>query len=102
MTILELQHIFDSKRRTNKRDAQEKATYYYRLADLIGMSVGRIHSSSNTFPPISDIFPELFDSEEIQEQLQAKKDELSAARFKQFAQSFNKKFTDKKEEANNS
>lgn len=62
----------------------------YNLADMVGRSVARAFTSKNTFPPISEFFPALFDSETEQEKLQEKKDELSALRFRQFAQSFNK------------
>lgn len=43
-------------------------------------------------PDISEVFPTLFDSEEAKQRKQEKKAELSALRFKQFAQSFNQKF----------
>lgn len=98
MTLPELQAMFDSYHRVQKIKAQEQATYDYRLANMIGWSVGRAFNSANKFGPISDYFPELFDSEEIQEQIQVKKDELSAIRFKQFAQSFNKKFLEEKKD----
>lgn len=65
------------------------------LADLIGKSVGRIYNSANVMPDISEVYPSLFDSVEIQEKKQENKDELSALRFKLFAESFNKKFEDK-------
>lgn len=67
------------------------------LADLIGKSVGRIYNSANVMPDISEVYPSLFDSVEIQEKKQENKDELSALRFKLFAESFNKKFEDKGE-----
>ena len=43
-------------------------------------------------PDISVVYPTLFDSKEIEEQKAIKKAELSAARFKQFANAFNNKF----------
>ena len=92
MTIAELNRFVESKKRIQKREAQEKASYDYILADLIGRSVARIHSSAATYPRLSDAYPALFDSEVVEEKLQEKKDELSALRFKQFANSFNKKF----------
>lgn len=92
MTLAEIVRFIESRKRVMKIDAKEKATFYYTLADLIGRSVARIHSSSNQMPKIADVFPSLFDSEEIEEKLQEKKDELSALRFKQFTQSFNRKF----------
>lgn len=77
-----------------KEQQQIKATFDYALADLIGRSVARLYNSSNHMPEISEVFPTLFDSEEIKQRKQEKQVELSALRFKQFAQSFNKKFNE--------
>lgn len=75
-----------------RAQAQEKASFDYILADLIGKSVARIYSSSNSIPEISEVYPSLFDSKEIQEKRQAQKAELSALRFKLFAKSYNDRF----------
>lgn len=91
MTLAEVIREIESYKRIEKRKAQEKASFDYILADLIGRSVSRIHSSSNHLPKLAEIYPSLFEAEEIEEQIQQKKDELSAIRFKQFAQAFNKK-----------
>ena len=92
MTIAELDRLIESKKRIQKREQQDKASFDYILADLIGRSVARLYSSSARMPEISAAYPTLFDSEEIQEKKQEKKNELSALRFKQFAQAYNKKF----------
>ena len=92
MTIAELDRLIERKKRIQKREQQDKASFDYILADLIGRSIARLYSSSAHMPEISEAYPTLFDSEEIQEKKQEKKDELSALRFKQFAQSYNKKF----------
>lgn len=92
MTIAELDRLIESKKRIQKREQQDKASFDYILADLIGRSMARLYSSSARMPEISAAYPTLFDSEEIQEKKQEKKDELSALRFKQFAQAYNKKF----------
>lgn len=92
MTIGELQRAFQSKRRVEKLRATEQASFDYILADLVAKSISRIVSSSATMPEIGEVYPTLFDSKEIQEKKQEKKNELSALRFKQFAQSFNAKF----------
>ena len=92
MTIAELERLIESKKRIQKREQQDKASFDYILADLVGRSIARIYSSSTRMPEISAAYPTLFDSEEIQEKKQEKKDELSALRFKQFAQAYNKKF----------
>lgn len=92
MTLAELERALASKRRMIKAQAQEKASFDYLLADLIGKSVARIHSSANHMPEISEVYPSLFDSKEIQEKRQAQKAELSALRFKLFAKSYNDRF----------
>lgn len=92
MTLAELERALASKRRMLKAQAQEKASFDYLLADLIGKSVARIYSSANTVPEISDVYPSLFDSKEIQEKRQEQKAELSALRFKLFAKSYNDRF----------
>ena len=92
MTLAELIRLIDSKRRIQKREAQEKASSDYILADMVGRSIARITSSANVFPHISQFYPNLFNTEEMEEKIQEKKDELSVLRFKQFAQSYNKKF----------
>lgn len=92
MTIGELTRAFKSLQRVEKQRAREKAIFDYNLADMVGRSMARLYSSTATMPDISEIYPSLFDSVEIQQQRQAKQAELSALRFKQFAQSFNKRF----------
>lgn len=92
MTIAELERATASKVRMQKQRAQEQATYDYILADLVGKSVSRIYNSANHMPDISEAYPSLFDSQEIEQKKQEQKAKLSAARFKQFAQSFNQNF----------
>ena len=92
MTLGEVIRAIESRTRTMKSQAKERAAFDYKLADLIGRSVARIHSSANKMPEIHEVYPSLFDSVEIQEQRKTKRDELSALRFKQFASSYNKKF----------
>ena len=92
MTLAEIVRHIESKQRIQKMEAKDKAMFDYVLADLIGKSISRIYSSSATYPTIDEVFPTLFEKEQIEEQKQMKKDELSAIRFRQFAESFNKKF----------
>lgn len=92
MTIGELKRVFASISRAEKRKAKEQAIFDYNLADVIGRSIGRYFASSNKMPDISEVYPTLFDSAEMLEKRQEKQAELSALRFKQFAQSFNKRF----------
>lgn len=92
MTLAELERAIESKKRQQKLAAQEKATMDYILADLIGRSIGRLYSSSATLPEISAVYPSLFDNQQIEEAKSAKRAELSALRFKQFAKFHNDKF----------
>lgn len=87
MTFAEINRFIASA----KRKEQRKASFDYILADLIGHSVARVHNSANRMPTLSEAYPTLFDKEEEEEKIQEQKDKLSAARFKQFAQSYNKK-----------
>lgn len=92
MTLAELTRAIDSKKRIQKHQAQEKACNDYILADLIGKSIARIYSSSAKMPEIAEAYPALFNTEYIEEQKTIKQDELSALRFKQYANFHNKKF----------
>lgn len=92
MTIAELARAVESKKRLQEKELKEKATFDYILADLIGRSMARLYSSSNKMPTIAEAYPTLFSSEEIEAQRQEKRKELSVLRFRQFTQSYNKKF----------
>lgn len=93
MTIAELERALESKRRIEKARAQEQASFDYILADLIGRSVARIYGSANKMPELIEVYPSLFESQQIDEQKAVRQDELSALRFKQFANAFNKRFS---------
>jgi hypothetical protein len=77
-------------------EAQERATYEYIQASLIIKGVGMVLGSKEEFPTVEEAYPGIFEDlvEKKQEEIQQKKDELSALRFKQFAQSYNKKFVE--------
>lgn len=92
MTLAELGRAIESKQRIHKRELQEKAQMDYILADAIGRSVSRIYSGK--FPSLLELYPTLFadKQEEIARQEEERRAELSAIRFKQFANSFNKRF----------
>lgn len=91
MTFAEIERAIDSYIRKEKRIAQEKASYDYILGDLIGRSIARVYNSSNTYPDISEVYPTLFSNKEVEEQKAIKKAELSAIRFRLFAEAHNKK-----------
>lgn len=92
MTFAELDRALSSKKRTIRAEARERATFDYILADLIGRSLSRVYSSSNKLPSIEEVYPSLFDSEEISQKKAEKRQELSILRFKQFTESYNKRF----------
>lgn len=92
MTLAELERAIESKKRIRKVEAQEKATFDYIHAELIGRSVARIYSSTANYPAIGEVYPTLFDSKEMEEKKQEQKAKLSALRFKQFAKSYNDKY----------
>lgn len=92
MSFAELDRALASKKRVLKIQAQERASLDYILADLVGRSIGRLYSSSAKMPEISAVYPALFDDEEIKARKREKQLELSALRFKQFANSYNKRF----------
>ena len=92
MTIAELQRVIDSKLRVMKLQAQERAINDYTLADLVGRSIARIYSATATYPDIAEVYPNLFDAEELEQKKQEQKTELSILRFKQFANTYNEQF----------
>ena len=92
MTIAELVRLVNSKKRRVIEKAREKAAYDYILADLIGRSVSRIYDSSNTMPTIHEAYPSIYSQEEVEEKRKAQQMELSALRFRQFANFHNKKY----------
>jgi hypothetical protein len=91
-TLAEVIRAIESRKRQMKLEDQERAAFDYILADMIGRSVARLYSSSANLPQINEVYPTLFDSAEIEAQKQEKKTELSILRFKQFAQTYNKRF----------
>lgn len=98
MTLAEVQRAILSKRRQEEARLQEHAYFDYNLANLIGVSVGRLHSKSNKMPDITEVYPKLFNQEKLEEEKQKQKVEKSANNFKRFAEAFNAKH--KKEVAN--
>ena len=93
MTIGELSRAVRSKLRVKKAETREKATFDYTLAQIIGRACGMAFGTvKSEFPDISGVYPTLFDSEEVKRKKQERQAELSALRFKQFAEAFNQKF----------
>jgi hypothetical protein len=93
MTIAEIQRAVESKVRVKQTELKERASFDYILADLIGRSCARLMSASAEMPSIENAYPSLFAKEETQNKAEERKQELSAIRFRQFADSFNKRFS---------
>lgn len=89
MTFAELERAIESKRRVEKIRAQEKASFDYILAELIGKSIARIYSSSAKMPDIATAYPSLFDKQEIEEKQAAAKAQAFALKLQQFAHAHN-------------
>ena len=92
MTFGEVERAVASKQKLEKIQAKERASYDYILADLIGRSISRIYSSANKMPEIHEAYHTLFDAEEINQKKKEKINELSALRFKLFADAHNAKY----------
>ena len=88
MTIAEILRAVEAKQKVEKLEHKQKAIYDYKLANLI--SIGFAHK----LPDIWEMYPTLFDSEDEIQKREQKQAELSALRFINFAESFNKRFTE--------
>lgn len=88
MTIAEVKRAVEAKQKVEKLELKQKAIYDYKLANLIAIGF------ANKLPDIWEMYPTLFDSEEEIQKREQKQAELSALRFINFAESFNKRFTE--------
>ena len=97
MTFAEIHRAVDSKKRVQKLQTQEKATYDYILAQLIVKGVSKVLGDKSNYPTIEEAYPGVFDNviAEQKAKIEEQKMSLSALRFKQFAQSYNSKFKNK-------
>lgn len=97
MTPIEVIRAVSSKRKVKRIEMQEKATYDYILAQLITKGVAITLGSKDGFPEIHEVYKGVFDDviEEYEEKKKASKANISAVRFKKFAQSFNSNFKNK-------
>lgn len=97
MTFAEIQRAVNSAIRVRKLQHQEKATYDYILANLITKGVSKVLGDKSAYPTIEEAYPGIFDDliTEKQAKVEEQKMNLSALRFKQFAQSYNSHFKNK-------
>lgn len=94
MTPAEVNRYIQSRNRVRKIEAQERATYDYILANLIVRGFSITMGGKGNYPSVEEAYPGIFEdkTQARNEELQAQKMNLSALRFKQFAQSYNRKF----------
>lgn len=95
MTVGEVNRAIESNNRITKIKAQEKASYDYILAGLIGKYVSLILTGKGSSPKINEVYPGIFDDivKEQEEAAEQQRMNLSALRFRQFAQSYNNNFS---------
>lgn len=93
MSIGEVARYINAQDRLVRIRNQERASYDYILANLVIRGVSITLGSKESYPTIEEVYPSLFEDikEEQKTKVEEKKMELSALRFKQFAQSYNSK-----------
>lgn len=97
MTPGEVIRLVESRVKMRKIESQERASYDYILAGLIVKGMSRLLGDKEEYPTLYKAYPGVFDDvmKQQEEELHQQKMNLSALRFKQFAQSYNNKFKDK-------
>ena len=88
MSLGEVIRAVEAKQKVEMQGLKQKAIFDYKLANLITVGF------ANKLPDIWEMYPTLFDSEEEIQKREQKQAELSALRFINFAESFNKRFTE--------
>lgn len=91
MTIGEVTRYIQAQDKIVRMRNQERASYDYILATLIIKGVSITLGSKESYPTIDEAYPSLFEDIKAKQKakVEEKKMELSALRFKQFAQSYN-------------
>ena len=92
MTIAEIERAVARKNRVRALEQNEKAQCDEIHAELVGRSMARVFNSNNEYPAIEEAYPTIFEDVTAIQKKQAKKAELSALRFKLFADNHNSKF----------
>lgn len=93
MTIPELQRAISAIKQKQMDDARLRASMDYTLAALTACFMAKTHSKSATVPKMEEIYASLFmDADTLEkrkEEERLREEELSAIRFKRFADSYN-------------
>lgn len=93
MTPAEVNRAIASSNRIAKAELKERATFDYIQANLIIKGFSIVMGGKGGYPSIHEAYPSVFEDmiREEEEKIQKKKDELSALRFRQFAEFYNTK-----------
>lgn len=94
MTPGEITRAIEARNKIRMIEAKEKAGFDYMLSGLIGKHISMILTGKGSMPPIEEVYPTIFAEEQRakEAEIEQQKMNLSALRFKQFAQSYNNKF----------
>lgn len=68
-TIAEVSRAVTAYKEREEQRRKERATFDYVLANAIGLSVGRLLSSQNSYPPIYELYPSIFEKEIMEEEI---------------------------------
>lgn len=82
MTLGEVLRYIEAYESKEKQRMREKAYFDYRLADLIGVSIGRYYAKSFSYPEIFEVYPAFYTEEEIEDIRQEERDKQSIERLK--------------------
>lgn len=91
MSFDEIHRYKESYKRRYRAETKRTISYLYNLADMTALSVARIHNSNAVYPPIDELYPDLFAEDNLAQARLDKEQQLSVERFLQFAQIHNKK-----------
>lgn len=97
MTPREVGRATKSREKLMKVEARERATFDYIQAQLVIKGISICLGDKSSFPTLQEAYVGIFDEmvEEQEAKVQERKHELSALRFKLFAQSYNNQFRNK-------
>lgn len=98
MTVGEVNRHIESYNRRHITAAKEKANSDYILANLIGKSIGIILGDKSPMPTLQEAYSNLFEGESQQEE---DRTDVSALRFKLFAQSYNQRYKERSADKTN-